>query len=521
MKRNILIASFLMLCLLCTAASADKARFLSSDGNSSYHASHLAGHEGLIDCRISANYLKVRTAPNGANVLGHVEQADTIELIEISGKWAQIRVTYSAPTSPDSWNGLQGWVDADYVECPCSYQDYYETFSGDYPDGVIDGSGVNVRELPGANTRTLFTVSRGTQVVVLGSYQASDGTWYYRILTGGKTGFVRQDLISYTGSSTLPIAEEGLPNQGGIGANPGMPTYIPNGAMLGELLHDSTNVRQSAGGTVSGRLRRGTVVAILSSTNDRDGIQWYYVSYGNDQRGYIRGDLVEITGTPTYYSTPTPAPYYPYATATPVPYYPYATATPAPYYPYATATPVPYYPFATATPAVSQSYGSDYNTAYNTYVLRNWAGSADRTLVRDIDGDGVPELFIWDNGGVRNVVYIYTFKNGYVIPLNTAFTIGGATLAAGRDKDTNGIGGGGFVYFTSYGIGFLAGGADSASDESYSYYLKSGYALVKIRNLVIRRSSYGTTYLLDGRSVSQSDVQQFLSVFVDSNEILQ
>lgn len=104
MKRIALI----LLVLLCLTgmASAEKARYM--NGDSRYHVSHLQNHVGLIDCRISANYLKVRTTPGGSNVLGHVEQADTIELIDLSGNWAQIRVTYSAPTSPDSWLGLQG-----------------------------------------------------------------------------------------------------------------------------------------------------------------------------------------------------------------------------------------------------------------------------------------------------------------------------------------------------------------------------------------------------------------------------
>ena len=525
MKRMGLI--FLVLLCLAGTVSAEKARFI--NGDSRYHVQHLQKHVGLIDCRISANYLKVRTSPNGANVLGHVEQADTIELIELSGNWAQIRVTYSAPTSPDSWVGLQGWVDADYVECPCNSNNYWDdVFSGSYPEGIIDSSGVNVRELPGTNKRSLFTINRGTEVVILGGYKATDGLWFYRILTNGRTGFVRQDLVSYTGTSTVPYADEGIPSHGGIGANPGMPTYVPSGAVMGELLHDSTNVRQSAGGTVSGRLRRGTVVAILSDTRDREGVLWYYVSYGNDQRGYIRSDLISIsssTGTApysqstwgnTYYApTSTPVPYT-YNNPTPVPYYRYSatsvpTATPAP-----TATPVP-----TAVPTYGNS--TDYTAIYRSYIRSAWSGGTgvDQMLMRDIDGDGVPELFLWANAGARGAAFVYTYQNGYVIPLNLEYKTGQPTNVGGIDKDTNSIGGGGDVYFPSYGIGILAGGADSASDSSYTYYLKSGYAMIPIRTLTVSRQESLTVYTMDGRPVSEDVVKQFLTSFTNALTIIE
>ena len=91
----------------------------------------------MTDCRVASNYLKVRSRAGGSGVVGHAEQADTVELLDLSGNWAQIRVTYASSTSPDSWEGLQGWVDADYLECPCSRRTYYDnSFDGQYPEGV-------------------------------------------------------------------------------------------------------------------------------------------------------------------------------------------------------------------------------------------------------------------------------------------------------------------------------------------------------------------------------------------------
>ena len=414
-------------------------------------------------------------------------------------------------------------MDADYVECPCNNNYYWDnSFSSSYPEGVVDSSGVNVRELPGSNKRSLFTLNRGASVVVLGNYMATDGLWFYRILTtDGRTGFVRQDLISYTGTSTVPYPDAGLPSHGGIGADPGMPTYIPSGAVLGELLHDSTNVRASANGTVAGRLRRGTVVAVLSNTRDNEGTLWYYVSYGNDQRGYIRSDLINLSG---YYGNTVSSP-----TSTPVPYY-YNVTTPTPYY-YNYSTPIPYYrysvtptPTATPVPTAVPSYGTstDYTTIYTSYVRSAWSGgtAVDQTLMRDIDGDGVPELFLWANAGARGAVYLYTYKNGYVIPLNVQYQTGASTEVGGIDKETNEIAGGGEVYFPSYGIGILAGGADSAFESSYTYYLKSGYALIPVRTLTINQQDAVTIYTMDGQTVTENTVRQFLTSFTNALSIL-
>lgn len=77
-----------------------------------------AGLEGLIgttDAVCTGNNLRVRNAPGGADILGHLEKADQFLLLGIQDGWAQIQVTRAAETSPDSWAGLTGWVSADYL----------------------------------------------------------------------------------------------------------------------------------------------------------------------------------------------------------------------------------------------------------------------------------------------------------------------------------------------------------------------------------------------------------------------
>ena len=61
---------------------------------------------------------------NGKKVVGHLEQADQFQLLDIQKGWVKIKVTYSDKTSPDSHKGMTGWLNADYVDCYCDAGEY-------------------------------------------------------------------------------------------------------------------------------------------------------------------------------------------------------------------------------------------------------------------------------------------------------------------------------------------------------------------------------------------------------------
>ena len=64
----------------------------------------------------TGNNLRIRNRPNGESIIGHLEKADKFILLDIQDRWAQIIVTYVASTSPDSHEGLIGWVSTDYLK---------------------------------------------------------------------------------------------------------------------------------------------------------------------------------------------------------------------------------------------------------------------------------------------------------------------------------------------------------------------------------------------------------------------
>ena len=128
-----------------STANAKKARGINDGTLAFQHVTHLYGHLMEETCHGTGNYLKVRIDAAPSKVLGHLEQADRFILLELQNGYAKVQVTYSDQTSPDSFIGLSGWVDANYIDCNCSDEEYYQyhriAFSGEnvFVDDVAQG----------------------------------------------------------------------------------------------------------------------------------------------------------------------------------------------------------------------------------------------------------------------------------------------------------------------------------------------------------------------------------------------
>lgn len=200
MKRLVCILFMMVLVsLMVSTVSADPARFLNSDGNTAYHAEHLLLHLGSKNCKVSGNYIKVRKEPNSKKLVGHLEQADTFSLDAVDGNWAKITVTREGKTSKDSHKGMTGWVDADYVECPCSHDEYYNGPARTvYSIGVATNSNAKLRGEP-SKTSTLYAkLKKGDQVEILSEYTGKDKATWYRCRYEGKMGYIRSDMLEIT-----------------------------------------------------------------------------------------------------------------------------------------------------------------------------------------------------------------------------------------------------------------------------------------------------------------------------------
>ncbi len=161
--------------------------------------------------------------------------------------------------------------------------------------GKVSGSTVNVRSKASTSGSVVETLTKDTQVTLLGM----TGEWYAVSTPSGKSGFIRYDYITLTGASLIA---------------------------LGKVSASAVNYRtgpSTSYGTV-GQLSQDTQLGIYGMVSG-----WYKVkALTTGQDGFISKDYVVITKALADNAGTTPTP-----TATPVG----ATPTPAG----ATATPVP------------------------------------------------------------------------------------------------------------------------------------------------------------------------------------
>lgn len=114
-----------LMCVFCSPGAADKARNIDTDAEQEFHQKHLLQHLNDAEVRVTGNYIKVRKEPKtGSKVIGHVEQADTFVILEVSGSFVRLLVLDADSSSPDSWNGMEGWASAVYVDCGCTEAEY-------------------------------------------------------------------------------------------------------------------------------------------------------------------------------------------------------------------------------------------------------------------------------------------------------------------------------------------------------------------------------------------------------------
>jgi len=215
MKKWVILLCLLLSLTVAGSAVAEKARGITDDAASAYHFAHLEQHLYAADIHGTGNYLIIREQAMPSDVKGHLEQADQFILLALQNGYAKVVVTKSAETSPDSWVGLTGWVDADYLDCSCSDAQY----SGAAPLPTADVADVST--IPtGAAGEYIFCSGAGawmTEMTLLpnglffGHYHDSDmgdegslypnGTQYFCDFSG-QFGNGEQ-INAYSGTLTL------------------------------------------------------------------------------------------------------------------------------------------------------------------------------------------------------------------------------------------------------------------------------------------------------------------------------
>ena len=204
-------------------------------------ATNVALGTGTVKCSSSVNF---RSAPNTSSTsYGELKNGTKVNVVGVSSGW--YKVTY---------NGKTGYIHPDYITLASSSAgtaiapSNTVTSTTGTAGTVKCSSSVNLRSEANTSSSILAELKNGTAVTVV-----STANGWCKVTHSGKTGYIKQDYVSTTGSA-------------------------------------SNNTSASTG---LGELKNGTAVTVLSTSNG-----WSKVSYAG-KTGYISADYLVTASSGT------------------------------------------------------------------------------------------------------------------------------------------------------------------------------------------------------------------------------
>ena len=171
---------------------------------------------------------------------------------------------------------------------------------------TVTADACNVRSEASTSSDSVFSVKRGQKLEVTGSTSADDGYTWYKVSDGGKTGYIRADLVETpdgavegaASTTSKPAAEPAAAEAGE--AQPVEATISSADALTAVVTADTVTVRSGASTSTAkaASAKNGQEVNISGQTTDADGMVWYQISYADGDKavnGYIRSDFLQVT----------------------------------------------------------------------------------------------------------------------------------------------------------------------------------------------------------------------------------
>lgn len=174
--------------------------------------------------------------------------------------------------------------------------------------GTVKVASVKIREKADATSEVIGSASGNETVTITDEVQDSAGKlWYQVSVDGGKTGYIRADLIAKEGGDSSSQGTD-ADNTAGDQAPAADGAQEPSGAtasaeqqmdaQYASVHVEAVKVRAapSTNDTVVDRLAQNAQVVISGKSNGADGKEWYYVTFtgtdGSAKCGFIRSDLL-------------------------------------------------------------------------------------------------------------------------------------------------------------------------------------------------------------------------------------
>ena len=227
-------------------------------------ATDVALGTGTVKCSSSVNF---RSAPNTSSTsYGELKNGTKVNVVGVSSGW--YKVTY---------NGKTGYIHPDYITLASSSAgtaiapSNTVTSTTGTAGKVKCSSSVNLRSEANTSSSILAELKNGTAVTVV-----STANGWCKVTCSGKTGYIKQDYVSTTGSASNN-------------------TSASTGTAAVVKCSSTVNFRSAAStsSTVLGELKNGTAITVLSTSNG-----WSKVSYAG-KTGYISADYLVTASSGT------------------------------------------------------------------------------------------------------------------------------------------------------------------------------------------------------------------------------
>lgn len=227
-------------------------------------ATDVALGTGTVKCSSSVNF---RSAPNTSSTsYGELKNGTKVNVVGVSSGW--YKVTY---------NGKTGYIHPDYITLASSSAgtaiapSNTVTSTTGTAGTVKCSSSVNLRSEANTSSSILAELKNGTAVTVV-----STANGWCKVNCSGKTGYIKQDYVSTTGSTSNN-------------------TSASTGTAAVVKCSSTVNFRSAAStsSTILGELKNGTAITVLSTSNG-----WSKVSYAG-KTGYISADYLVTASSGT------------------------------------------------------------------------------------------------------------------------------------------------------------------------------------------------------------------------------
>jgi len=185
--------------------------------------------------------------------------------------------------------------------------------SGSFNQVMLILSSCHLRTSPGGDYDSENDwLGQGSTLPLAGSSVRQGGYVWYPVSKGGKTYYVRNDCVQpvSAGGGSSAATPTPVPTPEG--------TVNPNGIGYVRTTKGGCNLRATINGTVIRQIAKNVTLPYLLEPVKKNGYTWYFVQV-DDNRGYLRSDVVKVVSAPAVTPTPTPAVTGSAATPTPTP----------------------------------------------------------------------------------------------------------------------------------------------------------------------------------------------------------